>query len=90
MGTEESEESLSWHNKINSECYCVETPDGIAPVSSRTGSTFMRYDDTDISAAVCFEGAGYRTVSFGFPIETLKEGKDINSIISLTLDFFNK
>lgn len=90
MGTEASEKAMSWHNEINSECYCVETPDGIAPVSSRTGSTFMRYDDTDISAAVCFEGAGYRTVSIGFPIETIKDDKDINSIISLTLEFFNK
>lgn len=90
MGTEESEKALSWHNEINSECYCVETPDGIAPVSSMTGSTFMRYDDTGISAAVCFEGAGYRTVSIGFPIETIKDDKDINSIISLTLEFFNK
>lgn len=90
MGTEETEEALSWHNEINSECYCVETPDGIAPVSSRTGSTFLRYDDTEISAGVCFEGAGYRAVSIGFPIETIKDNKDIDSIVSLTLEFFNK
>lgn len=90
MGTEESGEAMAWYNEINSDSYCVETPDGIAPVSSRTGSTFMRYDGTDISAAVCFEGPGYRCVSIGFPIETIKEEKDINSIISLTLDFFNK
>ena len=50
----------------------------------------MRYTDTGISAGVCFEGNGYRAVSIGFPIETLKEEKDINNIISVTLEFFSK
>lgn len=81
---------FDYHNTINEECYCVETPDGIAPVSSRTGSTFIRYADTDISAGVCYEGNGYRTVCIGFPLETLKEEKNIDHIIKTTLDFFNK
>ncbi len=81
---------LEFHNKINPECYSVETPDGVAPNSSKTGSTFMRYSDTKMSAGVCFEGKGYRTVSLGFPIETLKEEKEINNIIGLTLEYFNK
>ncbi len=81
---------MDFHNDINKECYCVETPDGIAPVSAKTGSTFLRYADTGISAGVCFEGKGYRTVSLGFPIETLKDEKDINDIIGTTLEFFSK
>ena len=89
MGTDEGE-IFSFHNETNEDCYCVETPDGISPVSSRTGSTFMRYSDTDISAGVCYEGNGYRTVSLGFPIETMKNEKDIDKIISLTLEFFTK
>ncbi len=89
MGTEDSA-AWNFHNEINPVSYCVETPDGIAPVSSRTGSTFMKYADTGISAGVCYEGAGYRAVSLGFPIETLKDEKNINDIISLTLQFFNK
>lgn len=89
MGTEDGN-GMNYYNTMNEECYCVENPDGISPASSRTGSTFMRYSDTDISAGVCFEGSGYRTVSLGFPIETLKDEKDIDSIISLTLEFFSK
>lgn len=89
MGTDEGE-IFSFHNETNEDCYCVETPDGISPASSRTGSTFMRYSDTDISAGVCYEGNGYRTVSLGFPIETIKNEKDIDRIISLTLEFFTK
>ncbi len=83
-------DSVDFYNEINPERYCVETPDGISPASAKTGSTFMRYSDTRISAGVCYEGNGYRTVSLGFPIETLKEENDINNIIKITLDFFSK
>ena len=40
--------------------------------------------------AFVLEGNGYRTVSLGFPIETMKNEKDIDRIISLTLEFFTK
>ena len=50
----------------------------------------MRYSDTGIGAGVCHEGTGYRTVCIGFPIETLKNEKNIDSIISITLEFFSK
>ena len=50
----------------------------------------MRYTDTELSAGVCFEGTGYRAVSLGFPIETLKNEKDIDTIIKTTLQFFSK
>lgn len=80
--------SVSFHNTINEDCYCVEAPDGI--MARGKASTFMRYSDTDIPAAVCKEGEGYRSVCFGFPLETLKEESHIDSIISLTLDYFNR
>ncbi len=84
------EKGLEFHNQINSECYCVESPDGIAPESSKTGNAFVVYSDTRLPAGVCFEGEGYRTVSLGFPVETLKKEKDIDQIIGLTLEFFDK
>lgn len=80
---------MSFYNSVNQECYSIEAPDGIAPASSK-GSTFMRYPDSRVSAGVCHEGDGYRTVCIGFPIETLKNEKDIDNIISLTLQFFSK
>lgn len=87
-GTAE-DEAGSFHNTINSVCYSVEAPDAIAPASKK-GSTFLYYKDTRLSAGICYEGTGYRTVCLGFPIETLKEKKSIDNIISITLDFFNK
>ena len=86
--TKEKGGSVSFHNTINEDCYCVEAPDGI--IARGQASTFMRYSDTDIPAAVCKEGEGYRSVCFGFPLETLKEESHIDSIISLTLDYFNR
>ena len=82
--------AFSFWNSINEKCYSVETPDGIAPASSKTGSTFLRYSDTDISAGICHTGKGYKTVCIGFPLETLKEEKNIDHIIQTTLDFFSK
>lgn len=82
--------AFGFHNQINEDCYCVEAPDGLAPVSAKTGSTFIRYSDTEISAGVCYEGKGYKAVSIGFPIETLKEEKNIDNIINTTLEFFSK
>ncbi len=90
MAAVEGGDEISFHNEINPDRYCVESPDGIAPASGKSGEVFARYCDTRISAGVCFEGKGYRTISLGFPIETLKEEKDIENIIRITLEFFSK
>ena len=76
-----------FHNSVNSECYSVESPDGIVPASA-AGKTVLRYSDTGISAGVGYEGNGYKVMSLGFPIETLKSKKDIEKIINITLEFF--
>lgn len=81
--------SMSFHNEPNPECYCVEAPDGLTPVS-KNGYVALRYADSCISAGISFEGNGYRTVCLGFPIETLHEQKDIDHIIRTTLEFFSK
>ena len=76
-------------NEINSEQYCVESPDGILP-GVKTATSFMRYADSGISAGICNEGKGYRTVCLGFPIEALESEENINDIITLTLEFFSR
>lgn len=77
------------HNEINENCYCVENPDGIVP-SSGKGAIIMRYTDTDVSAGICHQGNGYKTTCFGFPLETLKDEKQMNGLISSTLEYFNR
>ena len=79
----------AFHTEMNSECYCIEAPDGLVP-ASRKGAIIMRYTDTNIPAGICHQGENYRTVCFGFPLETLKDEKDINTLITATLQYFNK
>ena len=76
-------------NEINSEQYCVESPDGILP-GAKTATSFMRYTDSGISAGICNEAKGYRTVCLGFPIEALESEESINEIINLTIEFFSR
>lgn len=80
---------VSYHNEPNSQVYSVETPDGLIP-SSQVSQTIMRYNDTNISAGICYEGDGYKTICLGFPIEAIREEKDIEQIMTITLDFFEK
>ena len=81
--------NMEFYNSMNPVSYCVESPDGIAPAGKKS-STVMRYADSGISAGTAHEGDGYRTVCLGFLIETLKEAKDIDNIIKITLDFFDR
>lgn len=81
--------SLSICNHINTDQYSVESPDGIAP-ASENGSIFMRYEDTGIPAGICHEGNGYKTACLGFPLEAIVSETDMNNIIRLILEYFNK
>ena len=72
----------------DSETYCIESPDGIAPASS--GQTIYRYADSGISAGVASENDGYRCIALGFPIEALCGQEMIDSLIETTLEFFKK
>lgn len=69
--------------------YCVESPDGLAP-SDEYGKVIMRYAENGISAGICHQGDGYRTVCLGFPIEALKDDNDIYTIIFNSLEYFKK
>lgn len=85
----DSGKSLSICNHINTDQYSVESPDGIAPASEK-GSIFMRYEDTGIPAGICHEGNGYKTACLGFPLEAIVSETDMNNIIRLILEYFNK
>ena len=81
--------ALELVTEMNPVKYCVESPDGIAPVS-KAGQVIYRYGDSSISAGVAFEGKGYRCVSYGFPIEALRTEEAINQLIVKTLEYIKK
>ena len=75
-----------WRER-NDRIYNVETPDGIIPASEKS-HTFLRYSDTNISAATCFEGEGYKSACLGFPLEVIKKQEDINTLVAEILSYF--
>ncbi|HCV15048.1 MAG TPA: xanthan lyase [Rikenellaceae bacterium] len=78
--------NFSFHTTPNSFSYSTEAPDGIEPVGPGAWTIF-RYSDNNISAGIAYKG-DYKTVSLGFPLETLKEESQLNNIIEQILKFF--
>ena len=73
----------------NSDIYCVESPDGITP-AAKSGRIIFRYSDSGISAGVAYKGDGYKCVSFGFPLETLKTTEMTTNLIINSLEYFKR
>lgn len=80
---------LDYYNYLNQDIYCAEQSDGIVP-ASKEASSILKYSDSEISAAICFNGKGYRTVCVGFPLETIKKEEGRMSLMSAVLSFFEK
>ena len=78
---------LSFNNRPDKRLYCVETPDGIAPAGPE-GMTFLRYEDTRVSAGVCADFGDRKAVSLGFPIEVITDEDMIFRIIGASIEFF--
>lgn len=79
-------EHFEFFTEPNATCYCVESPDGVMPVGDGAW-TIYRYADNNISAAVAYEGPDYRTVVFGFPLETLKTQEQLNDLMEKIMQF---
>ncbi|MGM9763658.1 MAG: xanthan lyase [Candidatus Cryptobacteroides sp.] len=74
--------------KPNPDIYCVENPNGLIPASA-SARTFLRYADTEISAAVHYSAKTHKAVSFGFPLETLASPSDLSALLSASLDYIS-
>ena len=79
---------IAFYQRPNDYIYNVETPDGLLPVSGNA-SSFLRYVDTGISAGVRFDGNGYRAVSIGFPLETIRDGGDLSALLGSIMNYFS-
>ena len=65
--------------------YCVESADAILPSDDRA-FTFMRYEGSNTSAAVAYDGQ-YRCVSLGFPIEALTSQQQVDGLMCEVMRF---
>ncbi len=80
---------FSFYATLNDKKYLCESPDAFVPIGENA-FTIMRYPQTSISAAVAYAGNDYKIVSFGFPIETLKEQNQIDRLIEQVIYFFDR
>lgn len=77
---------IGYYRERNDRIYNVESADGILPASEQA-HTVLRYTDTNISAATCFEGNGYRTVCLGFPLEVIREPADLDALVGSLMNY---
>ena len=80
---------FEFHQTLNETIYSVENPDGIQP-ADKFGATFLKYSDNGVPAAVAYTGTGYKVVSFGFPLETVKDESVRDVLFEKSLEFINK
>ena len=84
-----TKEEISIYNTPNRNFYCVENPDAIT-TASKSAYIIARYSDSGAPAGIAFEGKGYKSVSYGFPLETLKESKHLKAIMEATLGYLGR
>lgn len=82
-------EEIYIYNTPNRNFYCVENPDAIT-AASKSAIIIARYSDSGAPAGIAFEGKGYKSVSYGFPLETLKESKHLKDIMESTLGYLGR
>lgn len=80
--------SYEFRTVPNPDMYVVESPDGIEPADAE-GFTVMRYTENNLSAGVAWKGK-YRTVSLGFPYETIVSPEARDTLMKAVLTFFTK
>ena len=78
--------TFEFHQSLNPYIYCVENPDGIQP-ADKNGSVVLRYSDNGVPAGVAYDAKGYRVVSFGFPLEVLKDGNVMETLMRRSVEY---
>ncbi|MDD4490778.1 MAG: hypothetical protein PHD30_09815, partial [Paludibacter sp.] len=78
---------FEYHHTPNNSMYAVEDPDLLVPVDEKA-FIICRYEGNDYAAGVAYAGK-YKTCTFGFPFETIKDEESRDRIMSAVLHFFN-
>ncbi len=78
-----------FYNQPNEAFYGVENADALSPADGKA-AVLLRYTDTNLPAALCYEPGPYKAVSIGFPLETLKNDPDQDYLIRTVMEYFAK
>ncbi len=83
-----SAETFNFNTIYNPDVYTVESPDAIAP-TGKNAFVFLRYNENTKCAGVAYIG-GYKSVSVGFPLETITDNSKMNAFFVHVFRFFEK
>ena len=75
-----------WH-EFNEQVYRVENADALR-VPGKLSTVFLQYPETGMNAAIAYNPGNYTVVSFGFPLETLKDPEAIRILLDSCLQYF--
>ena len=75
-----------WH-EFNEQVYRVENADALR-VPSKLSTVFLQYPETGMNAAIAYNPGNYKVISFGFPLETLKDPEAIRILLESCLQYF--
>ena len=78
---------MQFSSERNPEIYCIERPDGLK-AASKSAQIWLRYPDTGMGAAVCYDNGKCRTVSVGVPLETVIAESGRMFILKSALEYF--
>lgn len=81
-------DTFSFNTGYSKNIYSVEAPDAIEPAGKGALCAF-RYSENNTSAGVAFSGS-YKTVSLGFPFETIVSDEDRTLLMKEILNYFKK
>lgn len=80
--------NFDYYNTLNSDCYVVESPDGIVP-ADELARTVFRYCENNISAGIAYKGA-YSTCVIGVPFEAIRISAERDKLMDTVLRFFSE
>ncbi len=80
--------SFNFSQQLNEKTLAIESPDAIEPSDSH-GISLFRYSDSHLSAGVFYKGA-YKSCVLGFPIESVPDEQQRNTLIDYLLKLLRK
>ena len=79
--------TMHYWNDFNETVYRVEHADALR-LPTKLSVSFLQYPETGMNAAVAYNPGKYKVVSFGFPLETLKDPDDLRILLAQSLAWF--
>lgn len=76
--------------KLNPDIYAVEAPESFAIADSHTSAPILRYCENDYIAGVAFNPGSHRSVTLGFPFESILSAEARAGLMTQILNFLSQ